>query len=232
MTEKNARGKATAWTKGTRGFLPRLGGIPWSRRKAEWKKNRDAEASTRHRKRKCSQRGQSEAGCSFERESCFWASMTSARSCRSPGCRGTRLCKANPRHTHVSWLVEAFNSSYTEGNCFYVSQTDTCVSLSTQQVISTKHHSQDYSLPLPAHGGHISLLGVGGGGGALADPAAVRQHRSLLLHLVQDLLPLRLRLRPRLLTLPLEQQPAARHRYQRGEKTKLRTMLGGNEKSA
>lgn len=70
---------------------------------------------------------------------------------------------------------------------------------------------------VPAHGWHVGLLDGGGSvGGALADPAAVRQQRSLLLHLVQDLLPLRLCVRRGLLTLLLTRS-AARHCAQRGE---------------
>lgn len=70
---------------------------------------------------------------------------------------------------------------------------------------------------LPAHGWHVGLLEGGGGvGGALADPAAVRQQRSLLLHLVQDLLALHLCLRRGLLTLLLARS-TARHCTQRGE---------------
>lgn len=70
---------------------------------------------------------------------------------------------------------------------------------------------------VPAHGRQVAPLGGGGGvGGALADPAAVRQQRVLLLHLVQDLLPLRLCLRHGLLALLLSTS-AARHCAQRGE---------------
>lgn len=69
---------------------------------------------------------------------------------------------------------------------------------------------------VPAHGWRVSLLFGGGVGGALADPAAVRQQRGLLFHLVQDLLPLHFRLRGGLLN-HLLTQFSARHCTQRGE---------------
>lgn len=54
------------------------------------------------------------------------------------------------------------------------------------------HHPAVRGL-LPPHGWHVSLLdGAGCTGGALTDPAAVRQQRGLLFHLVQDLLPFRI----------------------------------------
>lgn len=77
----------------------------------------------------------------------------------------------------------------------------------------SSHNAEEMlSERLPAHGRHVGLVG---GGGGLADPAFVPQQRGLLLHLVQDLLALQLRLRGRQLTLPLS-QPAARHCTQRG----------------
>lgn len=110
VTERRVRGIATAGTKGMRGFLRHLGGSPWRRRKAEWR-SRAAGPPTHHRKRKCCQRGQSEAECSLGCESCFWVSMMSARNyMRRPSCQETHLCKANPHHTHVSPL-EAFKMS-------------------------------------------------------------------------------------------------------------------------
>lgn len=111
VTERRVRGKVTAGTKGTRGFLPRLGGSSWSRRKEEWR-SQAAGPPARHRKRKCCRIGQSEAESSFGHKSCLWVSTTSARSCgRHPSCQETRLCKANPRHTHVSRLVGGFKIS-------------------------------------------------------------------------------------------------------------------------
>lgn len=53
----------------------------------------------------------------------------------------------------------------------------------------------------PAHGRNVDLLD--GGGRALADPTAVRQQLRLLLHLVEDLLPVDLGLRYGLLALPV-----------------------------
>lgn len=73
---------------------------------------------------------------------------------------------------------------------------------------------------LPAHGRHLVLLVGDGVGGALADPAAVRQQRSLLLHLVEDLLPLHLRL-ARLLS-----RYTARHCAQRGERNSTLCPVG------
>lgn len=59
-------------------------------------------------------------------------------------------------------------------------------------ITAQSHHNSCtlFFSTVPAHGRNVALLD--GGGRALADPAAVRQQRSLLLHLVQDLLPLRL----------------------------------------
>lgn len=74
-------------------------------------------------------------------------------------------------------------------------------------VTSQPNHPLFFST-VPAHGWNVALLD--GGGRALADPAAVRQQMGLLLHLVEDLLPLRLCLRHGLLTLPLARS-AARH---------------------
>lgn len=54
---------------------------------------------------------------------------------------------------------------------------------------------------LPPHGWQVGLFdGAGCTGGALTDPAVVRQQRDLLFHLVQDLLPLHVGLRRGLLT--------------------------------
>lgn len=78
---------------------------------------------------------------------------------------------------------------------------------------SHRHCCTLFFSTVPAHGRNVALLD--GGGWALADPAAVCQQRSLLLHLVQDLLPLRLCLRHGLLTLPLAHS-AARHCAQEG----------------
>lgn len=47
---------------------------------------------------------------------------------------------------------------------------------------------------LPAHGWHLALPVDGRAGGALTDPTVVRQERGLLLHLIEDLLPLQLSL--------------------------------------
>lgn len=107
VTEKWVKGKVIA---GTRGILPCLGGSPWSRKRAEWRSQ--AVPLTHHQKKKYCRRGQIEAECSLVYESCSWVSMMTARSWRRrPSCQETRLCKANPRHTHVSLLVEAFKPS-------------------------------------------------------------------------------------------------------------------------
>lgn len=99
VTERKEKGKKTAGTKGTRGVLPRLGGSPWSRRKAGWRRQ-DAGPQDHHHKGKGHQ-SLAQSSLGFGR--CFWGSMRSARSCRRcPSCQETHLCKANPHHTHVS----------------------------------------------------------------------------------------------------------------------------------
>lgn len=83
----------------------------------------------------------------------------------------------------------------------------------TQQGYFTLIHTGETLL---AHWGCVGLLGGADGGWVLADPAFVPQHRSLLLHLVQDLLALQLRLGLGLLSHPVPHNTAC-HCTQRGE---------------
>lgn len=109
------------------------------------------------------------------------------------------------------------------GCCVYMSTLKTGFSKCGD--ITAQSHRNSCALffsTVPAHGWNVVLLG--GGARSLTDPAVVRQQVSLLLHLVQDLLPLRLCLRHGLLTLPLARS-AARHCAQEG-RDKVRVVAG------
>lgn len=101
------------------------------------------------------------------------------------------------------------------GCCVYMSTLKTGFAIRGDITGQSQHNSCAlFFSTVPAHGWNVVLLD--GGGRALTDPAAVRQQMSLLLHLVEDLLPLRLCLRHGLLTaLPLARS-AARHCAQEG----------------